>query len=73
MKGPIKQRQDWKNRVRKWRVVGKIYGIKKTVERATKTETDTRTEYKGVGKLGLFQKHKPKHPHHVKVSTRGRK
>ena len=28
MKGPIKQKQDRKNRVRKWRVVGKIYGIK---------------------------------------------
>ena len=25
-----------------------------TAERATKAETDTRTEYKGVGKLGWF-------------------
>ena len=28
MKGPIRQREDWKNRVRKRRVVGRIYGMK---------------------------------------------
>ena len=44
-----------------------------TVERAIETEIDTRTEYKGVGKLGWFMsKHKPQHPHHVKVRPRGR-
>ena len=47
-----------------------------TVESAIKTETDTRTEFffkKGVDKLGwLCQRHKPQHPHHVKVSPWGR-
>ena len=43
-----------------------------TVERTTKTETGTRTESKEVGKLGwLFRRHKPQHPHHVKLSPRG--
>ena len=47
-----------------------IYG-KKYSWRAIKTETDTRTEHKGVGKLGWFnlhQRHKLQHPHHMKVS-----
>ena len=36
-----------------------------TVERATETETDTKTEWKG-------ERHKPQHPHHMKVSPWGR-
>ena len=44
-----------------------------TVERARKTEIDTRTEEKGAGKLGWFMfRNKPQNPHHVKVSPRGR-
>ena len=43
MKGPIRQRKDWKNRVRKQRVVERIYE-RNTVERVIKTEIDTRTE-----------------------------
>ena len=39
------------NRVRKHRVVGRNY---ETVERALKTEIDTRRESKGVGRLGWF-------------------
>ena len=43
MKGPIRQKYDLKNRVRKRRVVGRIYGLK--YERANvQTEIDTRTE-----------------------------
>ena len=46
-----------------------------TVERAIKTEKDTRTEFflkkEWAGSVGLCQKHKPQHPHHVKVSPRG--
>ena len=39
------------------------------VERAIKTEVDTRTEQKGVGKLDcLMSKAQTQHPHHVKVS-----
>ena len=45
MKGPIRQKQDRKNRVRKWRVVGRMEFMEwYTVERAIKTEIDTRTE-----------------------------
>ena len=45
--------------MRKGRVVGRIYGMK-TVERAIKTEIDTRTEYL-----------KKRSPYHLKVSPRG--
>ena len=40
--------------MRRRRVVGRIHGTKYTVEKAIKTEIDTRTEEKGVGKLGWF-------------------
>ena len=43
MIGPRRQNKDQKNRVRKQRVVGRIYGLKYSC-RAMKTETDTRTE-----------------------------
>ena len=43
MKGPIGQRLDRKNNVRKRRVVGRIYGIKYSLK-DHKTEIDTRTE-----------------------------
>ena len=44
-----------------------------TVERALKTEIDTKTENKEVGKLGWFMSktYKPQRPHHVKVSPWG--
>ena len=43
-----------------------------TVERAIKTETDTRTEWKGVGKLGWScQKRRLQHPHHMEMSPWG--
>ena len=45
-----------------------------TVERAKKTELDTRTEGKGVGKassVGLRQKYTPQYPHHVRMSPWG--
>ena len=43
MKGPIRQKQERKNRVRKRRVVGE-FTERNTVERAIRTEIDTRTE-----------------------------
>ena len=45
-----------------------------TVERATKTEVNTRTEFfkkEWASSSGLCRRHKPYHPHHVKVSPRG--
>ena len=54
--------------------------MKYTVERDIKTETDTRAEEEkkkgGRGKVwasstAFCQKHKPQHPHHVKVSPLG--
>ena len=44
MKGPIRQRYERKNRVRKRRVGGRILWNEITVERAIETETGTRTE-----------------------------
>ena len=47
-----------------------------TVERSIKTETDTRTEFKKkewASSVGLGQRHKPQHPHHVKARPRGKK
>ena len=42
-----------------------------TVERVIMTETDTKTERKGVGKLAWFMSETLQHPQHVKVSPRG--
>ena len=42
-----------------------------TVERAIKTEISTDQNKKEWAKVGLCQKHKPKHPHHVQVSPVG--
>ena len=43
-----------------------------TVERAIKTETDTRTIRKEwANSVGLCQKHKPQHSRHVNVNSRG--
>ena len=71
LKGPTKQKWDQKNRVRKRRVVGRIYGTKYS----WKGHKD-RTKLKNNKKeweisVGLCQKHKPQHPHHVKVCLRG--
>ena len=51
-----------------------------TVERAGKTKIDAKSRGKkeqkknrsGQGRLGYFNRHKPWHPHHVKVSPRER-
>ena len=40
--------------MRKWIVVGRIYGMKYTDEWSIETETDTRTHEKGVSKLRWF-------------------
>ena len=50
MKGPIKQNEDRKNRVRKRRFVGMTYGMKYSLK-GHKTEIDTTTEQNEVGKL----------------------
>ena len=42
-----------KNRARKRRDVGRIYGMKYSWK-AIQTETDTKTEQKGVGERGWF-------------------
>ena len=57
--------------MRKRKVVGRIFG-KLKVERATKTEKTQELSKKGwASSVGLYQKHKPQHPHHVKVNMRG--
>ena len=49
-----KAEKDRKNRVRKRRDVGRIYGMKYSRKDHKKTETDTRAQEKGVGRLGWF-------------------
>ena len=44
--------------MRKRRVVGRMYGMKQN-------------EKEWASLVGLGQRHKPQHPHHVKVSPRG--
>ena len=42
-----------------------------TVERAIKTEIEEQNKKEWASSVGLCQKHKPQHPHDVKVSPRG--
>ena len=51
MKGPIKRRKDRKNRVRKRRVVGRIYGTEYS-GKGHKGRNRHKNIIKGVGKLG---------------------
>ena len=53
LKGPIGQRSDRKNRVRKRRVVWKIYG-RKYSRKGRKDRNTYKNRIKGVGKLGWF-------------------
>ena len=43
LKGPIRQKEDRKNRVKKLRTVGRIYGMKVEIERAIKTKVHPTT------------------------------
>ena len=51
MKGPIRPRQDRKNRVRKRRVIGRIYGMKYS-PKGHKDRNRHKNRTKRVGKLG---------------------
>ena len=53
MKGQIKQKEDWKNRMRKPRVVGRIYGMKYN-EKVHKGRNRHKNRIQRVGKLGWF-------------------
>ena len=81
--------KDQKSRVRKRRVVGRIYGMKYSWKghkdrnrhkNRIKKESDVKHRYNIYNRLerneasavGLCQKHKPQHLHHVKVSPPGR-
>ena len=46
--------------------------LKTFEKKAIKTEIDTRIEEKeSASSVGLCQRHKPQHPHRVKMSPRG--
>ena len=69
MKGPKRQIQDRKNRVRKRKVAGRIYETKDSWKGHEDRKRHRKREW--ASSVGLCQKHKPQHPHHEKVSTRG--
>ena len=71
MKGPIRQNSDRKNRVRKQRVVRRIYGMKYSWKgHIDRNRHQTRTKRSGQAWL-VYVRHKPWHPHHVKGSPQG--
>ena len=72
MKGPIKQEIKKEEQSKKRELSGEFMEGN-TVERAIKTEMDTRTERgkKSGQALLVYVRHKPQHPHHIKVSARG--
>ena len=53
LNGPTRQIKDQKNRVRKWRVVRRIYGMKYS-RKGHKDSNRHKNIIKGVGKLGWF-------------------
>ena len=54
MKGPLRQKKRPEEQSERTESCRENFWNKITVERAIKTETDTRTEGKGVAKLGWF-------------------
>ena len=68
MKGPTRQKEDQETRVRKRRVVGRIYGMKYCWQ-GHKDRNRHKKEWASL--VGLCQTHKPQHPHHVKVGLWG--
>ena len=70
-KDPIKQRKDRKSRARKRRVVRRIYRMKYSWK-GYKDRNGHTSRLKRSEQAWLFYvKHKPKHPHHEKMSPRG--
>ena len=58
--------------MRKRRVVGRIYGMKYSRKGyKDRNRHKNRIKKECASSVGLCQKHKPQHPHHVKVSPRG--
>ena len=63
--------EDRKNRVRKRRAVRRIYGMKYSWT-GHKDRNRHKNRIKSSGQAWLvYVRHKPQHPHHVKVSPRG--
>ena len=56
--------------MRKRRIIGRIYGMnKRTIKRQKQIQEENKKEW--ASSIGLCQKRKPQHPHHVKVSPWG--
>ena len=59
-------------KVRKQRVVGRMYGMKYSGKGDKDKQTQEQNKEEWASSAGLCQKHKLQHPHHVKWSPRGR-
>ena len=58
--------------MRKRRVVGRIYGMKYSSKgHKDRKLTQEQNKKEWANSVGLCQKHKPRHPHHVKVNPWG--